>query len=170
VALSQSPNPARDDHFLQLQEKGEATVFNTVVRAIRTDKESMVCGLQFTVSGFTRPFISILSQYRSQRDLSLQRLMQREGEYDEEYQIKDHKVALIVLDMIMNPGMDGLETYRRILEITTGQKAVIVSGYSDTDQMKEAQRLEAGAYIKKPYVTEKIGLAVRHELDRPFHP
>ena len=38
---------------LQLQEKAEASVFNTVVRAIRTDKESMVCGLQFTVSGFS---------------------------------------------------------------------------------------------------------------------
>jgi len=38
---------------MQLQEKAEATVFNTVVRAIRTDKESMVCGLQFTVSGFS---------------------------------------------------------------------------------------------------------------------
>ena len=91
------------------------------------------------------------------------------GEEAVEY-LKEHKVALIVLDMIMDPGMDGLETYRRILEITPRQKAVIVSGYSKTDQVKEAQSLGAGAYIKKPYVTEKIGLAIRHELDRPFHP
>ena len=84
--------------------------------------------------------------------------------------IKQHRVDLVVLDMIMDPGMDGLETYRRILDIRPGQKAVIVSGYSETDRVKEAQRLGAGAYIKKPYVTEKIGLAIRHELDRPFHP
>jgi hypothetical protein len=38
---------------LQLKEKGEITVFNTVIRAIHTDKESMVCGLQFTTSGFS---------------------------------------------------------------------------------------------------------------------
>jgi two-component system, cell cycle sensor histidine kinase and response regulator CckA len=91
------------------------------------------------------------------------------GEEAVEY-LKKHKVALIVLDMIMDPGIDGLETYRRILEIAPGQRAVIVSGYSETDQVKETQRLGAGAYIKKPYVTEKIGLAIRHELDGPFHP
>jgi len=38
---------------LQLKEKGEITVFNTVIRAIHTDKESMVCGLQFPTSGFS---------------------------------------------------------------------------------------------------------------------
>lgn len=80
--------------------------------------------------------------------------------------MKTHKVDLMVLDMIMDPGMDGLETYRRILEIAPGQKAVIVSGYSETDRVKEAQRLGAGAYVKKPYVLEKIGLAIRHELNR----
>ena len=90
------------------------------------------------------------------------------GEEAVEY-LKEFKVELIVLDMIMDPGMDGLETYRRILDIRPGQKAVIVSGYSETDRVKEAQRLGAGAYIKKPYVTEKIGLAIRHELDRLLH-
>lgn len=36
---------------LQLKEKGEITAFNAVIRAIHTDKESMVCALQFTPSG-----------------------------------------------------------------------------------------------------------------------
>ena len=31
--------------------------------------------------------------------------------------------------------------------------------------MKETQRLDAGAYGKNPYVLEKIGIAVRNELD-----
>ncbi|MGD8385873.1 MAG: transporter substrate-binding domain-containing protein, partial [Desulfobacteraceae bacterium] len=35
--------------------------------------------------------------------------------------LKEHPVDLIVLDMIMDPGMDGLELYRRILEIRPGQ-------------------------------------------------
>jgi PAS domain S-box-containing protein len=80
--------------------------------------------------------------------------------------LKIHKVDLIVLDMIMDPGMDGLDTYRKILEIAPGQKGVIVSGYSETDRVKEAQRLGAGAYVKKPYMLEKIGLAIRNELNR----
>ena len=35
----------------------------------------------------------------------------------------------------MDPGMDGLETYRKILEISPGQKTIIVSGYSETDRV-----------------------------------
>jgi two-component system cell cycle sensor histidine kinase/response regulator CckA len=46
------------------------------------------------------------------------------------------------------------------------QKAVIASGFSETERVKEAQRLGAGAYVKKPYSLEKIGLAVRTELDK----
>jgi CheY-like chemotaxis protein len=73
---------------------------------------------------------------------------------------------LLVLDMIMAPGMDGLDTYRKILEIHPGQKAIIASGFSETDRVREAQRLGAGQYMKKPYTMEKIGLAIRMELDR----
>ena len=46
------------------------------------------------------------------------------------------------------------------------QKAVIVSGFSETDRVKKAQGLGAGANVKKPYIREKIGLAIRKELDR----
>lgn len=45
------------------------------------------------------------------------------------------------------------------------QKAIIASGFSETDHVQEAQRLGAGAYVKKPYILEKIGMAVRSELD-----
>jgi K+-sensing histidine kinase KdpD len=73
---------------------------------------------------------------------------------------------LLVLDMIMDPGIDGLETYKQILELHPGQKAIIASGFSETDHVKEAQRLGAGKYIKKPYTLEKIGLAVKEELEK----
>ena len=68
--------------------------------------------------------------------------------------------------MITDPGIDGLETYQRILVINPGQKAVIVSGYSETERVSKAQELGAGAYVRKPYVLEKIGAAIRRELDR----
>jgi two-component system cell cycle sensor histidine kinase/response regulator CckA len=87
------------------------------------------------------------------------------GEEAVEY-LKNKKADLIVLDMIMDPGIDGMETYRRILEINPGQKAVIVSGFSETDRVRNAQKMGAGAFVRKPYILEKIGLAVRKELDR----
>ena len=80
--------------------------------------------------------------------------------------IRDHEVDLVVIDMIMDPGIDGLETYSRLRVLRPGQKTLIVSGFSETRRVKEAQRLGAGAYVKKPYSFETIGLAVRRELNR----
>ena len=80
--------------------------------------------------------------------------------------LRENTVDLVILDMIMAPGMDGLDTYRQIVTIHPGQKAIIASGFSETDRVREAQRLGAGAYVKKPYRLEKIGMTVREELDR----
>jgi PAS domain S-box-containing protein len=87
------------------------------------------------------------------------------GEEAVEY-LKRNNADILVLDMIMTPGIDGLETYQRVLEINPKQKAILVSGFSETERVKEAQRLGAGAYVKKPYVMEKIGVAIRQELCR----
>lgn len=80
--------------------------------------------------------------------------------------IKNNEVDLVILDMIMEPGMDGLDTYVQMMRIRPGQKAIITSGYSETDRVHEAQRLGAGAYVRKPYLMTHIGRAVRAELDR----
>ncbi len=87
------------------------------------------------------------------------------GEKAVEY-LKNHSVDLLVLDMIMDPGIDGLETYKRILELHPGQKAIIASGFSESERAKEAKSLGAGAYVKKPYLIEKIGVVVRNELKK----
>jgi DNA-binding NtrC family response regulator len=68
--------------------------------------------------------------------------------------------------MIMDPGMDGLNTYKKILEMHPGQKAIVASGFSETDRVKEIQSLGAGPYIKKPFLLEKLGLAVMEELEK----
>jgi len=80
--------------------------------------------------------------------------------------MQTHSADLLILDMIMAPGIDGLDTYKRILEFHPEQKAVIASGFSETERVKAAQKLGAGRYIKKPYTLEKIGLAVKGELNR----
>jgi len=80
--------------------------------------------------------------------------------------LKNKKADLVVLDMIMDPGIDGLETYRRMLEIDPEQKAIIVSGFSETGRVRKAQEMGAGSFVRKPYILEKIGLAARRELDK----
>ena len=87
------------------------------------------------------------------------------GEETLEY-LQSNRVDLIILDMIMEPGMDGLETYQRILELCPGQRAIIASGFSESERVRRAQDLGAGAYVKKPYTMEALASAVRRELDR----
>ncbi|MEA3436677.1 MAG: ATP-binding protein, partial [Thermodesulfobacteriota bacterium] len=80
--------------------------------------------------------------------------------------MKNGSSDLLVLDMIMEPGIDGLETYKRILKLHPGQKAIITSGFSETDRVKKAQKLGAGAYVNKPYMLERIGIAIKKELEK----
>jgi len=80
--------------------------------------------------------------------------------------LRSHQADLLLLDMIMDPGIDGLETYRRILEIHPHQKAIIISGYSETKKVMKVQELGAGGFIRKPYILEELGLAIQKELSK----
>lgn len=84
--------------------------------------------------------------------------------------LRDHCIDIVVLDMIMEMGFDGLDTYREIIKLHPEQKAVIISGFSATERVSKAQRLGAGSYIKKPYTLKVLGEAVRKELDRKPSP
>jgi signal transduction histidine kinase/CheY-like chemotaxis protein len=79
--------------------------------------------------------------------------------------LKKTDVDLLLLDMAMEPGLDGLETYRRILEFKPDQRAVIVSGFSDSELIRSTLELGAHCYVKKPYAIESISKAVREALD-----
>ncbi|MCG6534426.1 MAG: response regulator, partial [Syntrophales bacterium LBB04] len=117
--------------------------------------------------------ILVVDDVKQQRELAMAMLERlgyqveavASGENAIEY-LKNKKADLLVLDMIMDPGIDGLETYRRIIETNPSQKAVMVSGFAETERVKQARELGAGPFVKKPYILEKIGLAVRRELDR----
>jgi signal transduction histidine kinase/CheY-like chemotaxis protein len=89
------------------------------------------------------------------------------GEEAIEY-LSQNSVDLVLLDMIMDPGISGYETYKRIIKIHPGQKAIILSGFSETEDVKKAQSLGAGQYIKKPVTIEKIGIAIKEELKKNY--
>jgi CheY-like chemotaxis protein len=151
--------------------EGKGTTFTLYFPASRekiTGEECILPVEDYTGKGES---ILVIDDIAGQRELALNMLTTlgysthsvSSGEEAVEY-LKEHSVDLIVLDMIMDPGMDGLETYKKIIKFHPRQKAIIVSGFSETDRVKKAQRLGAGAYVKKPYTLEKIGIAVRNEL------
>ncbi len=75
-------------------------------------------------------------------------------------------VDLVLLDMIMSPGMDGLDTYRAVLNRHPGQKALVVSGFAETERVQETLRLGATGFIRKPYSVETLAHAIRRTLGR----
>jgi len=164
------------DHngYIDVQsEEGKGSTFTLyfpVTREEQSEERIPVSMSEYTGKGES---ILVVDDVREQRELAAGMLEKLNyhveivsgGEEAVEY-MKDHRADLVVLDMIMDPGMDGLTTYRNILEIHPGQKAIIVSGFSETDRVRDAQALGAGPYVKKPYTLEKLGLAVREELDR----
>lgn len=72
---------------------------------------------------------------------------------------------LVIMDMIMPGGMDGLETYQEIIRLRPGQKAIVTSGFSESARVKQMQQLGAGTYVQKPYTLEALAIAIRRELD-----
>ncbi len=87
------------------------------------------------------------------------------GEMAIEY-LKENEADLLILDMIMDPGIDGLETYQQIIKIHPHQKAIVASGYAETERVRLAKKLGVGDYVKKPYTFEKLGLAVHREFEK----
>ncbi|XOF34605.1 MAG: response regulator [Candidatus Electrothrix sp. YB6] len=79
--------------------------------------------------------------------------------------LMENQVDLVVIDMQMEPGMNGYETYQEILYIRADQKALIVSGFSDNENVQAALDLGADGFIKKPYSMEQLGRAVREALE-----
>jgi len=78
--------------------------------------------------------------------------------------LKKHPVDLVLLDMIMGTGWNGLETYQRILTIRPDQKTIIVSGYAQNEDVQEALSLGVKGFLKKPYLMDELGRLVREAL------
>ena len=80
--------------------------------------------------------------------------------------IKENKVDLVILDMIMDPGIDGLDIYREMKRWNPDQKSIIVSGIAETERVLQTQAMGAGRYLKMPFLLDQLGMAVRQKLNR----
>lgn len=81
--------------------------------------------------------------------------------------LTENTVDLVLLDMIMHPGMNGLRSYEEIKKIQPDQKAIITSGYSESNEVLLAKQLGVKAFIGKPYTLEEIGHVVKKILALP---
>lgn len=78
--------------------------------------------------------------------------------------LEDNDADLLILDMMMGDGMNGYETYLAAAAIKPGQKALIASGFSESEEVIDTLRLGAGLYIKKPYSVSQLGRAIQQVL------
>lgn len=127
---------------------------------------------QFSGSGQT---IMVIDDLQEQRDIASLLLTQlnytvltAESLDDAFDQLNGKCPDLFLLDMIMDnhpDGKDGLDNYKEIISRFPKAKAIITSGYSETDRVKKALKLGVGAYIQKPYGLPEIANAIKKEID-----
>ena len=71
---------------------------------------------------------------------------------------------LITLDAVL-PGMDGLETLRRIKQRIPEVPVIMLSGHGQARTIVEAMRLGATDFLRKPFEVEELELAFRKALE-----
>jgi len=79
--------------------------------------------------------------------------------------IQKNPVDLLVIDMLMGPGLNGRQTYEKILKLYPDQKAIVASGFSESDDVIATLKLGAQGFIKKPYSIEQLGHVVKAALN-----
>jgi len=153
--------------------EGKGTTFTLYFPATREKTDSDTADVNINDYKGQGESILVVDDVKEQREIATRILSELDycvtsvscGEKAVEY-LQNNSADLLILDMIMDPGMDGLATYKQILQIHPGQKALIASGFSETDLVKAAQKLGAGDYVKKPYTLESIGIKVKMELEK----
>ena len=78
--------------------------------------------------------------------------------------LREHQIDLVLIDMLMGPGINGRQTYEQIVTIKPDQKAIIISGFSESDDVKIALNLGAGKFIQKPFSMDQLGRALKEVL------
>ncbi|MBW2338583.1 MAG: PAS domain S-box protein [Deltaproteobacteria bacterium] len=135
------------DHrgYIDLQSKEghgtEITLYFRVTRKVFPQEAEMVTIEDFMGEGESILVVDDLLEQRQIATEMLEKLgysvtTMPSGEEAVKY-LHNHTTDLLMLDMIMEPGIDGLETYKKILKIHPGQKSIIASGYSESARVKE---------------------------------
>jgi signal transduction histidine kinase/DNA-binding response OmpR family regulator len=78
-------------------------------------------------------------------------------------------IDLVLLDLIMLPGMDGLDTYRAIHRLNAALPVLLMSGYNQAaPKVLKAQQEGAGPYLAKPIEQILLARTVAQALGIPL--
>lgn len=77
--------------------------------------------------------------------------------------VREENPDLVLLDIWM-PGLDGIETLRRIRESHPEQPVVMMSGHATIETAVKATKLGAYDFIEKPLSLEKVLLTIQNAL------
>ncbi len=78
--------------------------------------------------------------------------------------LQQRRVDLVLLDMCMGKGMNGRQTYEAIVALHPGQKALIVSGFAEDEEVGRTLELGGSGYLQKPYTLNRLSQAVHVAL------
>jgi len=70
---------------------------------------------------------------------------------------------IVLMDIIM-PGLEGVETVRRICETDPGARVIMISSVSYKEKVQEALAAGAKCFIPKPVTTEELKNAIDRVL------
>jgi signal transduction histidine kinase len=65
-------------------------------------------------------------------------------------------IGLAIIDFAM-PGVDGIETARRISQVRGDVPVLLITGYADTDRLEQSWK---GPMLKKPFATAELSAAI----------
>jgi two-component system nitrogen regulation response regulator NtrX len=73
--------------------------------------------------------------------------------------------SIVMLDISMEPGIDGIETLRRIKEMRPELPVIMITGHGEIETAVKTIKMGAYDFIQKPLALEQVLLAVQHGLD-----
>ncbi|MFC1554294.1 PAS domain S-box protein, partial [candidate division KSB1 bacterium] len=162
------------DGFIDVKsEPGTGTIFNVYLPVAKGKKKTKKKVRKIKDIIGSKEIVVIVDDDRNMRDsgekileiLNYTPVSFSKGEDAIKY-MENNKIDIVLLDMLLGSGLDGLQTYKEMIKIVPDQKALIVSGFSASKRIKETQKLGAGKFIKKPFTIEELGSAIYEELKK----
>ena len=78
--------------------------------------------------------------------------------------LSESRPDIVTLDAVL-PGMDGLETLRRLKEALPHVPVIMLSGHGQARMIVDAMRLGASDFLRKPFEVEELELAFSKALE-----
>jgi len=79
--------------------------------------------------------------------------------------IRDKDYGVMLLDLMM-PEVDGFQVLEALKKIENGPVAVVLTAYASIDRVMQAAKLNAFAFIPKPFKNDELLLAIKNAMEQ----